>query len=221
VRRTDFPGTAVEAGLEAQAPHHLARGFLGVGIADVQRLAGFFGHDGVDEVSGDAVAGALRVQLGRHVLALGDQREVVAEDAGMALDLAVRQVRLRDVQRQIAQRAVVVVGNRQQPLHGQAIVAADEGVVGMGHGIPPAEDGRGNPLPGIEPQRVDEVAAGQPAAASGRPGGGRCRSVEDADSGHGRSCEKKEGHGPERGRMSLVGWDEKDGGLPGAAHQPL
>src|SRR3546814_3453106 len=68
----------------------------------------------------------------------------------------------------------------------------------MRHGIPPAEDGRGNPLPGIEPQRVDEVAAGQPAAASGRPGGGRCRSVEDADSGHGRSCERKEGHGPER-----------------------
>lgn len=95
----------------------------------MQRLAGFFGHDGVDEVSGDAVAGALRVQLGRHVLAFGDQREVVAEDAGMALDLAVRQVRLRDVQRQIAQRAVVVVGNRQQPLHGQAIVAADEGVL--------------------------------------------------------------------------------------------
>ena len=30
------------------------------------------------------------------VLALGDQRRVVAEDAGMALDLAVRQVRLRD-----------------------------------------------------------------------------------------------------------------------------
>ncbi|MGV8321358.1 hypothetical protein ACV343_32345, partial [Pseudomonas aeruginosa] len=26
------------------------------------------------------------------------------------------------------------------PLHGQAIVAADEGVFGMGHGIPPAED---------------------------------------------------------------------------------
>src|SRR3546814_7102319 len=78
--------------------------------------------------------------------------------------------------------------------------------------IPPAEDGRGNPLPGIEPQRVDEVAAGQPAAASGRPGGGRCRSVEDADSGHGRSCERKEGHDPERGRMSLVGWDEKTAG---------
>lgn len=209
VRRTDFPGTAVEAGLEAQAPHHLARGFLGVGIADVQRLAGFFGHDGVDEVSGDAVAGTLRVQLGRHVLAFRDQREVVAEDAGMALDLAVRQVRLRDVQRQIAQRAAVVVGNGEQPLHGQAIVAADEGVFGMRHGIPPAEDGRGNSLPGIEPQRVDEVATGQPAAASGRPGGGRCRSVEDADSGHGRSCERKEGHGPERGCMSLVGWDER------------
>src|SRR3546814_17554965 len=84
----------------------------------------------------------------------------------------------------------------------------------MRHGIPPAEDGRGNPLPGIEPQRVDEVAAGQPAAASGRPGGGRCRSVEDADSGHGRSGERKEGHGPERGRMALVGWDAKTEGCP-------
>src|SRR3546814_5170458 len=93
-----------------------------------------------------------------------------------------------------------------------AIVAADKGFFGMRHGIPPAEDGRGNPLPGIEPQRVDEVAAGQPAAASGRPGGGRCRSVEDADSGHGRSCERKEGHGPERGRMSLGGWAEKTAG---------
>src|SRR3546814_15629828 len=72
-----------------------------------------------------------------------------------------------------------------------AIVAADKGFFGMRHGIPPAEDGRGNPLPGIEPQRVDEVAAGQPAAASGRPGGGRCRSVEDADSGHGRRSEER------------------------------
>jgi len=62
------------------------------------------------------------------------------------------------VQRQIGQWAVIVVGNRQQSLNAQAIVATDERIVGMiGHGVPPAENGRGNPLPGIEPRRVDEM----------------------------------------------------------------
>jgi hypothetical protein len=59
----DLPAPAVEAGLEAQAPHHFARGFLGVGVADVQRLAeASSAADGVDDGAHHAVALALRLQ---------------------------------------------------------------------------------------------------------------------------------------------------------------
>ena len=118
----------------------------------MQRLARLFGHDGVDHVPGEAVAAALRLQFVGDRLVLGDQHEVVREDAGSPFDLAVRQIRLRGMQRQVGQRAVVVVGDGEQPLDRQAVVAADKGiVVRVGHGISPAEDGRGNPLLGIEP----------------------------------------------------------------------
>ena len=76
-----------------------AADFLGVGVADVQRLASFLGHDGVDEVSGDAVAAAFARPVRQGPPGPSVISEVVAEDAGMALDLAVRQMRLRDVQR--------------------------------------------------------------------------------------------------------------------------
>ena len=184
----------------------------------MQRLAGFFGHDGVDEVSGDAVAGALRVQLGGTfwpsvISAKSSQKTQAWRSTWLS-----GRCDCETMQLQIAQRAVVVrkspaaVARTGHRSRGRRVLEWDMGFLQqrMAEAI----------LPGIEPQRVDEVAAGQPAAASGRPGGGRCRSVEDADSGHGRSCERRRTW-PRTGRTSLVGWDEKDGGLPGAAHQPL
>ena len=82
----------------------------------------------------------MRLQFIGDRLVLGDQREVVREDAGPPFDLAVRQMRLRGMQRQVGQRAVVVVGDGEQPLDGQAVVAADKGiVVGVGHGIFPQQ----------------------------------------------------------------------------------
>ena len=121
-------------------------------MSPAQRLAIFLGRHGVDQVSGEPVAAALRLQLVGDRLVLGNQHEIVREDAGPPFDLAVRQIRLRGMQRQVGQRAVVVVGDGEQPLDGQAVVAADKWiVVRVGHGISPAEDGRGNPLLGIEP----------------------------------------------------------------------
>ena len=85
-------------------------------------------HDGIDHRARDAMVPALSVQFIRHGLALSDQGEVVAEDTFKTLDLVVPQMGLRDVQRTIGQRAVVIVGDGDHSLNGKAVVATDKGI---------------------------------------------------------------------------------------------
>jgi hypothetical protein len=76
-------------GGEGQPSHDLAGGFLRVCVADVDQRAIVVCHDGIDHRARDTAATALRVQLVRHGLPLGDQREVIAEHALEPFDLVV------------------------------------------------------------------------------------------------------------------------------------
>src|SRR3546814_7840599 len=78
--RTDFPGAAVDAGLEFQAAHHFAGGRFGVGVAYMLMLTiDIVCVDGVDHCAHDAFTLALGFQFVVHVLVFGDEREVQAE----------------------------------------------------------------------------------------------------------------------------------------------
>ena len=139
VRRADFPASAVEAGLKSQAPYNFPCVLSGVGIADVDGLPGIAAEDGVDHRADDAFGLALCLKVVSDLLALRDQDEVIAENAGKLRDLIVQKVCLAGMKLPPYGRAVVLIGDAESTNDMQVLVAADERIGSLRHGISPAE----------------------------------------------------------------------------------
>src|SRR3546814_14448072 len=75
-----------------------------------------------------------------HFLALGDEREILANQARKQRDLVIGKMRLTGMQRPPNWRAVFLVGDEQRSDNAQVLIAAHERVLDHGHGISPAED---------------------------------------------------------------------------------
>jgi len=58
----------------------------------MQRLVPFFGQDSVNNRADNSIPLALRIQIVGYLLTFGDQRKMVGENTGKALDLIVRQM---------------------------------------------------------------------------------------------------------------------------------
>src|SRR3546814_857682 len=108
----DFPASAVDTGLEFQAAYHLAGGFFRVDVAHLHWLAiEIVCDDGVDYRAYDAFGLAQCFQLFGHFLALGDEREILANQARKQRDLVIGKMRLTGMQRPPNWRAVFLEGD--------------------------------------------------------------------------------------------------------------
>ena len=81
-------------GFEAQAPNHFARGFQGLGIADVAGCAVVVAVNAVEHSQDHAGSAAERVELRRNLLTFSDEHEIGAEDAATVHQLCVRHMAL-------------------------------------------------------------------------------------------------------------------------------
>lgn len=125
---TDLPGSTVVPRFEAQAMEHGLGFFQGVQVADVMPLVEHFSHHGVDHLAHQPGGLTAFIQLNRNGLAFADQGEIVIEQTGEQLQLIVGQMGLLVVYGSKAGRAVVFVGDLQQPFDMKVVVAASKWV---------------------------------------------------------------------------------------------